>query len=64
MEEIQALMQGFSVALSPTNVALMFIGILLGVIFELGIQANSQGSVHGVSKTCMTLSHKGRFFRA
>ncbi|HPT55054.1 MAG TPA: tripartite tricarboxylate transporter permease [Casimicrobium sp.] len=32
MEEIQALMQGFSVALSPTNVALMFIGILLGVI--------------------------------
>ncbi|MEQ1595785.1 MAG: tripartite tricarboxylate transporter permease [Casimicrobium sp.] len=32
MEEIQALMQGFSVALSPTNIALMFIGILLGVI--------------------------------
>ena len=32
MEEIQALMQGFSVALSPANIGLMFIGILLGVI--------------------------------
>ena len=32
MDEIQALMQGFAVALSPTNVALMFLGILLGVI--------------------------------
>ncbi len=32
MDEIQALMQGFSVALSPTNLGLMFLGILLGVI--------------------------------
>jgi putative tricarboxylic transport membrane protein len=32
MEEIQALMQGFSVALSPANIGLMFVGILLGVI--------------------------------
>jgi putative tricarboxylic transport membrane protein len=32
MEEIQALMQGFAVAMSPANIGLMFIGILLGVI--------------------------------
>ena len=32
MDEVQALMQGFAVALSPTNIALMFLGILLGVI--------------------------------
>ena len=32
MEEIQALMQGFAVALSPVNVALMFLGIVLGVL--------------------------------
>ncbi len=32
MDEIQSLMQGFAVALSPINVALMFLGILLGVI--------------------------------
>ena len=32
MDEIQALMQGFAVALSPTNIGLMFLGILLGVI--------------------------------
>ena len=32
MEEIQALMQGFAVALSPENLALMFVGILLGVL--------------------------------
>jgi putative tricarboxylic transport membrane protein len=32
MDEIQALMQGFAVALSPINIALMFLGILLGVI--------------------------------
>ena len=32
MNELQALFQGFSVALSPVNVGLMFIGILLGVL--------------------------------
>jgi len=32
MEEIQSLMHGFNVALSPTNVALMFVGVILGVI--------------------------------
>ena len=32
MEEIQALFQGFSVALSPVNIGLMFVGILLGVL--------------------------------
>ena len=32
MDEVQALMQGFAVALSPTNIGLMFLGILLGVI--------------------------------
>ena len=32
MEEIQSLMHGFSVALSPTNIGLMFIGVILGVI--------------------------------
>ena len=32
MDEVQALMQGFSVALSPVNIGLMFLGILLGVI--------------------------------
>jgi len=32
MEEIQALMQGFMVALSFKNLALMFVGVILGVI--------------------------------
>ncbi len=32
MEEIASLMQGFGVALTPYNLALMFIGIVLGVI--------------------------------
>jgi putative tricarboxylic transport membrane protein len=32
MEEIQSLLQGFAVALSLKNVALMFVGIVLGVI--------------------------------
>ncbi|HEX5094101.1 MAG TPA: tripartite tricarboxylate transporter permease [Burkholderiales bacterium] len=32
MEEIRSLIQGFGVALSLTNVALMFVGIVLGVI--------------------------------
>jgi putative tricarboxylic transport membrane protein len=32
MEELAALGQGFSVALSPTNVLLMFLGIILGVL--------------------------------
>lgn len=32
MDEINALMQGFAVALSPTNIGLMFVGIILGVL--------------------------------
>ena len=32
MEEINALFQGFAVALTPFNVMLMFVGILLGVV--------------------------------
>ena len=32
MEEISSLMQGFAIALTPYNLLLMFIGILLGVI--------------------------------
>ena len=32
MDEIQALAQGFGVALTPTNLALMFTGVILGVI--------------------------------
>ena len=32
MEELTALFHGFAVALSPLNVLLMFVGILLGVI--------------------------------
>ncbi len=32
MEEIASLLQGFSIALTPYNLALMFIGIVLGVI--------------------------------
>ena len=32
MEEVASLMQGFSIALTPYNLALMFIGIVLGVI--------------------------------
>ena len=32
MDEIQALMQGFEVALSYRNLALMFVGVILGVI--------------------------------
>jgi putative tricarboxylic transport membrane protein len=32
MDEIQSLMHGFSVALTPTNLALMFTGVILGVI--------------------------------
>ena len=30
MEELQALAHGFNVALTPINVGLMFIGVLLG----------------------------------
>ena len=32
MEEIASLMQGFAIALTPYNLALMFVGIILGVI--------------------------------
>jgi len=32
MDEIQSLMHGFGVALTPTNLALMFTGVILGVI--------------------------------
>ena len=32
MEEIASLLQGFAIALTPYNVALMFVGIILGVI--------------------------------
>src|ERR687891_1251848 len=32
MDEIQSLMHGFGVALTPINIALMFIGVVLGVI--------------------------------
>ena len=32
MEEINALMQGFAVALSPANIGLMLVGIILGVL--------------------------------
>ena len=32
MDELQALFQGFAVALSPVNIGLMFVGILLGVL--------------------------------
>ena len=32
MEEIGALMQGFSVILTPMNIGLMFVGIILGVL--------------------------------
>ena len=32
MEELGALMQGFSVVLTPTNIGLMFVGIILGVL--------------------------------
>jgi putative tricarboxylic transport membrane protein len=32
MEEIGALLQGFSVILTPTNIGLMFLGIILGVL--------------------------------
>ena len=32
MEEIGALMHGFAVVLSPMNISLMFIGVILGVL--------------------------------
>jgi putative tricarboxylic transport membrane protein len=32
MEELSALMHGFAVVLTPTNIALMFVGIILGVL--------------------------------
>src|ERR687895_2256 len=32
MDEIQALMHGFGVALTPINIALMFVGVILGVL--------------------------------
>ena len=32
VEEIQALFQGFAVALSPVNIGLMFLGIVLGIL--------------------------------
>ena len=34
MEEINSLMQGFSVALTPYNVGLMLVGVILGVLIE------------------------------
>ena len=34
MDEVQALFQGFAVALSPINIALMFLGIVLGLAFH------------------------------
>lgn len=42
MGEIQALMQGFAVALSPINVALMFLGVLLGDI--IGVRPGLGGA--------------------
>lgn len=32
MEELSALFHGFSVVLTPLNVTLMFVGIILGVV--------------------------------
>ncbi|MBL8376341.1 MAG: tripartite tricarboxylate transporter permease [Burkholderiales bacterium] len=32
MEEINSLMHGFAVAMTPTNLALMFVGVILGVV--------------------------------
>ncbi|HYS75725.1 MAG TPA: tripartite tricarboxylate transporter permease, partial [Burkholderiales bacterium] len=32
MEEVNALLQGFGVALSPLNLLLMFVGVVLGII--------------------------------
>jgi putative tricarboxylic transport membrane protein len=32
MEEVQALFQGFAVAMSPVNIGLMFLGIVLGIL--------------------------------
>ena len=32
MEEVQALFQGFAVALTPVNIGLMFLGIILGIL--------------------------------
>ena len=32
MDEVQALFQGFAVALSPVNIGLMFLGIVLGIL--------------------------------
>ena len=32
MEEINSLMQGFSVALTPYNLGLMLVGVILGVL--------------------------------
>jgi len=32
VEEINALLQGFGVALSPLNLLLMFVGVILGII--------------------------------
>ena len=32
MQELDALMQGFAVVLTPLNIGLMFIGIILGVL--------------------------------
>ena len=32
MDEINSLMQGFAIALTPMNIGLMLVGILLGVL--------------------------------
>src|SRR5688572_20563702 len=46
MDEIQSLMHGFGVALTPTNIALMFTGVILGVI--IGVLPGFGGAITSI----------------
>ena len=56
MDEVQALFQGFAVALSPINIALMFLGIVLGILIGVlpGLGgANGRSEERRVGKECL-----------
>ena len=49
MDEINSLMQGFSVALTPYNLGLMLVGVILGVL--IGVLPGL-GGANGVASFC------------
>ena len=57
MEELGALMHGFAVVLTPMNIALMFVGIILGVL--IGVLPGL-GGANGVA-ILLPLTYTGSF---